>query len=75
MINLSYFYHIGNRSLHHPSQRRNAAASQEVILDARKDAGEAVKIRAGWEDAARAHAAQKAVVGEPRKKFFRSWEV
>ena len=69
MINLSYFYWKpvpASSVAQHP---------QEVILDARKDAGEAVKIRAGWEDAARAHAAQKAVVGEPRRKFFRSWEV
>eukprot|EP00434_Breviolum_minutum_P013009 symbB.v1.2.011465.t1/scaffold770.1/size163962/1 len=37
------------------------AVLEDVIIDARKDAGEAVKIRAGWEDEARAHAAQKAV--------------
>jgi len=57
-----YAYEKLAKSREEASEAAGQAALEDVILDARKDAGEAVKIRAGWEDAARAHAAQKAVV-------------
>mmetsp|Transcript_89197 Transcript_89197/g.158106 ORF Transcript_89197/g.158106 Transcript_89197/m.158106 type:complete len:381 (+) Transcript_89197:30-1172(+) len=38
------------------------AALEEVIIDTRKDSNEAAKIRTGWEDGARDHAMQKALV-------------
>lgn len=57
-----YAYEKLTKSRNEAAEAAGQAALEEVIIDARKDAGEATQIRLGWEEAAKAHAAQKALV-------------
>jgi len=57
-----YAYEKLTHSRNEAAEAAGQAALEEVIIDARKDAGEATKIRLGWEEGAKAHAAQKALV-------------
>eukprot|EP00930_Biecheleria_cincta_P057355 TRINITY_DN4330_c0_g3_i1.p1 TRINITY_DN4330_c0_g3~~TRINITY_DN4330_c0_g3_i1.p1 ORF type:complete len:402 (+),score=120.06 TRINITY_DN4330_c0_g3_i1:85-1290(+) len=57
-----YAYEKLAHSRNEAAEAAGQAALENVIIDARKDAGEAAQIRLGWEETARAHAAQKALV-------------
>jgi len=57
-----YAYEKLVHSRNEAAEAAGQAALEEVIIDARKDAGEATQIRLGWEEQAKAHAAQKALV-------------
>jgi len=57
-----YAYEKLAHSRNEAAEAAGQAALEEVIIDARKDAGEATQIRLGWEEQAKAHAAQKALV-------------
>lgn len=57
-----YAYEKLAHSRNEAAEAAGQAALEEVIIDARKDAGEATQIRLGWEEQSKAHAAQKALV-------------